>query len=178
MRAHYYNVCSYYGCVITASACRLLICVHCLLLYCSSRLVNKKTEGKDRRMSVLGAESYAAVCHLVTDVAALSTEERSHVLWYACDGGDLNMVKSAIRAGCDVDHFRRGHSPLMMASIRGHDDVVKELILAGCKVDLWSSKCSVVWFGFIAKMASLWPSLALSVGMALLVWGTGIGRLC
>ena len=120
-------------------------------------------------MSVLGAESYAAVCHLVTDVEALSTEERSHILWYACDGGDLSMVKSVIRAGCDVDHFHRGHTPLMMASIRGHDDVVKELILAGCKVDLWSSKCSVGWFGFIAKMASVWPSLALSVGMALLI---------
>ena len=110
-------------------------------------------------MSILGAESYAAVCHLVTDVKALSTEERSHVLWYACDGGDLSMVKSVIRAGCDVDHFHRGHTPLMMASIRGHDDVVKELILAGCKVDLWSSKCSVGWFGFITRMALSWPAL-------------------
>ena len=131
--------------------------------------MNLKTEDKDRRMSVLGAESYAAVCHLVTDVEALSREERSHVLWYACDEGDLSMVKSVIRAGCDVDHFHRGHTPLMMASIRGRDDVVKELILAGCKVDLWSSKCFVGWFGFITKMASVWPSLALSVMMALLV---------
>ena len=120
-------------------------------------------------MSVLGAESYAAVCHLVTDVEALSTEERSHVLWYACDGGDLSMVKSVIRAGCDVDHFHRGHTPLMMASIRGHDDVVKELILAGCKVDRWSSKCSVGWVGFITKMTSVWTSLPLSVIAALLV---------
>ena len=112
-------------------------------------------------MSILGAESYAAVCHLVTDVEALSTEERSHVLWYACDGGDLSMVKSVIRAGCDVDHFHRGHTPLMMASIRGHDDVVKELILAGCKVDLWSSKCSVGWFGFITRMASAWSWVVL-----------------
>ena len=108
-------------------------------------------------MSVLGAESYAAVRHLVTDIEVLSREEQNHVLWYACDGGDLSMVKSVIRAGCDVDHFHRGHTPLMMASIRGHDDVVKELILAGCKVDLWSSKCSVGWFGFITKMASVWP---------------------
>ena len=110
-------------------------------------------------MSVLGAESYAAVCHLVTDIEALSTEERSRVLWYACDGGDLSMVKSVIRAGCDVDHFHRGHTPLMMASIRGHDDVVKELILAGCKVDLWSSRCSVGWFSFLITMASVWVGL-------------------
>ena len=117
-------------------------------------------------MSVLGAESYAAVRHLVTDVEALSTEERSRVLWYACDGGDLSMVKSVIRAGCDVDHFHRGHTPLMMASIGGHDDVVKELILAGCKVDLWSSKCSVGWFSFLIKMASVW--------IGLVVWGIAI----
>ena len=107
-------------------------------------------------MSVLGAESYAAVRHLLTDVEALSTEERSRVLWYACDGGDLSMVKSVIRAGCDVDHFHRGHTPLMMASIGGHDDVVKELILTGCKVDLWSSKCSVGWCGFFTRMPSTW----------------------
>ena len=113
-------------------------------------------------MSVLEAEIYAAVCHLVTDVKALSTEERSHVLWYACDGGDLSMVKLVIRAGCDVDHFHRGHTPLMMASIRGHDD-------AGCKVDLWSSKCSVGWFGFLTKMASAWPSLATSSMVVLLM---------
>ena len=114
-------------------------------------------------MSVLGAECYAAVRHLVTDVEALSREERSHVLWYACDGGDLSMVKSVIRAGCDVDHFHRGHTPLMVASIGGHDDVVKELILAGCKVDLWSSKCSVGWFSFLIKMASVWTGLVVWV---------------
>ena len=112
-------------------------------------------------MSILGEESYAAVCHLVTDVEVLSREERNHVLWYACDGGDLSMGKSVIKAGCDVDHFHRGHTPLMMASIRGYDDV-RELILAGCKVDLQSSKCSVGWFRFITKMASAWP--------AMLVW--------
>ena len=130
--------------------------------------MSRKARGQ-YNMSVLGAESYAAVCHLMTDVEALSREERSHILWYACDGGDLSMVKSVIRAGCDMDHFHRGHTPLMMASIRGRDDVVKELILAGCKVDLRSSKCSVGWFGFITKMASVWPSLAMSSMVALFV---------
>ena len=109
-------------------------------------------------MSTLLAESYAAVRDLVTDVKVLSTEERNHVLWYACDGGDLGLVKSVIRAGCDVDHFHRGHTPLMMASIRSHDDVVKELILAGCKVDLRSSKCFVGWFRFITKVVSVWAT--------------------
>ena len=108
-------------------------------------------------MSTVGDENYAAVRHLVTDVEVLSREGQNHVLWYACDGGDLSMVKSVIRAGCDVNHFHRGHTPLMMASIRGHDEVVKELILAGCKVDLQSRKCFVGWLRFITKMASAWP---------------------
>ena len=79
------------------------------------------------------------------------------------------MVKSVIRAGCDVDHFHRGHTPLMMASIRGHDDVVKELILAGCKVDLPSSKCFIGWFRFITKMALAWPSLVVWAMVTLFV---------
>ena len=115
------------------------------------------------------AESYAVVRHLVTDVEELSTEERNHVLWHTCDGGDLSMVKSVIRAGCDLDHFHRGHTPLMMASIRGHDDVVKELILAGCKVDLRSEWCFVGWFQFISKMVRAWPALVVWAVLTLLV---------
>ena len=120
-------------------------------------------------MSVLGAKSYAAVCHLVTDVEVLSREERNHVLWYACDGGDLSLVKSVISTGCDVDHLHRGHTPLMIASSRGHDDVVKELILAGCKVDLRSRKCFVGWFKFIAKMASAWEGMMMGAMIVLLL---------
>ena len=132
-------------------------------------------------MSVVQAESYAVVRHLVTDVEKLSTEERNHVLWYACDGGDLSMVKSVIRAGCDVDHFHRGHTPLMMASIRGHDDVIKELILAGCKVDLRSKWCFVGWVQFISKMVRAWPALVVWAVLTLLlqiVPNLGVQLLC
>ena len=132
-------------------------------------------------MSILQAESYAMVHHLVTDVEELSREERNHVLWYACDGGDLSMVKSVIRTGCDVDHFHRGHTPLMMASIRGHDDVVKELILAGCKVDLRSEWCFVGWFQFITKMVRAWSALVVWAVLTLLlqiVPNVGVRLLC
>ena len=132
-------------------------------------------------MSILLAESYAAVCDLVTDVKVLSTEERNHVLWYACDGGDLSMAKSVIRAGCDVDHFHRGHTPLMMASIRGHDDVVKELILAGCKVDLQSSKCCIGWFRFVTKMVSVWATYvvwAVATLLMIVVPNTWVQMVC
>ena len=130
----------------------------CTSFYCSYNLVNLD-KGKDNRMSILQADSYAVIRLLVNDVKELSTEERSHILWYACDGGDIYMVKSVIRAGCDVDHCHKGHTPLMMASIRGHDKIVKELILAECKVDQQSKVYFVSWLQFIVKLARAWPDL-------------------
>ena len=102
-----------------------------------------------------------------TDFEGLTPVARSEILWHACDRGDLDAVKSVIRAGCDVNHFHRGHTPLMMASIRGHDYVVKELILAGCRVDQRSKGCLVDWQSFITKMAAAWPTL---VALAVLVF--------
>ena len=69
-------------------------------------------------------------------VERLSKEDRSHILWHACDEGKLDMVQSVITAGCDVDHIHEGQTPVMMATLRGHDRIVKELILANCDVNL------------------------------------------
>ena len=68
-------------------------------------------------------------------VEHLSTEDRSRILWHACDKDDLDMVQSVIREGCDVNHIHKGQTPVMMATLRGHDSIVKELILANCDVN-------------------------------------------
>ena len=96
---------------------------------------------KDKKgmTAVLLAKSYDMVDQLVRDVGELSREDRSHILWHACDFGDLSMVKSVIEAGCDVDHIHRGQTPVMMATLRGHDSIVKELILANCDVKIRAS---------------------------------------
>ena len=81
------------------------------------------------------AKSYDMVHQLIGDVDSLSREDRSRILWHACDVGDLSMVQSVIEAGCDVDHIHKGHTPLMMATLGGHNQIVKELILANCDVN-------------------------------------------
>ena len=99
--------------------------------------------------AVLLAKSYDMVRQLVVakcrlpvegglPVYRLSREDRSRILWHACDVGDLSMVRSVIEAGCDVDHIHKGQTPLMMATLRGQDSIVKELILANCDVNFGS----------------------------------------
>ena len=91
--------------------------------------------------AVLLAKNYDMVHQLVGDVDHLLREDRSRILWHACDIGDLSMVQSVIGADCDVDHIHRGQTPVMMATLRGHDIIVKELILSNCDVNFKSSAC-------------------------------------
>ena len=92
-------------------------------------------EDKKGMTAVLLAKSYDMVHQLVGDVDSLSRDDCSHILWQACDSGDLSMVRSVIEAGCDVDHIHKGQTPVMMATLRGHNQIVKELILANCDVN-------------------------------------------
>ena len=95
---------------------------------------------KDKKMTaVLLARNYDVIRQLIQGngvVERLSKEDRSHILWHACDEGDLNIVQCVITAGCDVNYFHKGQTPVMMATLRGHDRIVKELILANCDVNL------------------------------------------
>ena len=99
------------------------------------------TSVKDKKemTAVLLAWNYDVIHQLgiqhAGGVKHLSKEYRSRVLWHACDKGELDMVQSVIREGCDVDHFHKGQTPVMMATLRGHDRIVKELILANCDVN-------------------------------------------
>ena len=54
------------------------------------------------------AKNYDMVDQLVRNVDRLLREDRSYILWHACDSGDLSMVQSVIEAGCDVDHIHKG----------------------------------------------------------------------
>ena len=99
------------------------------------------TSVKDRNgmSAVLLAWNYDVIHQLgIQDaggVKHLSKEYRSRILWHACDKGDLEMVQFVIGEGCDVDHVHKGQTPVMMATLRGHDRIVKELILANCDVN-------------------------------------------
>ena len=94
---------------------------------------------KNGMTAVLLAWNYDVIHQLgIQDAGSLkhlSKEDCSRILWHACDKGDLDMVQSVIREGCDVDHVHKGQTPVMMATLRGHDRIVKELILANCDVN-------------------------------------------
>ena len=96
-------------------------------------------EDRNGMTAVLLARNYDVIRQLrlqhAGGVKHLSKEDCSRVLWHACDEGDLSMVQSVIREGCDVDHVHKGQTPVMMATLRGHDRIVKELILANCDVN-------------------------------------------
>ena len=101
-------------------------------------VVDISLKDKKGMTAVLLAKSYDMVVQLVRDVHCLSREDRGHILWHACDFGDLSMVQSVIEAGCDVDHIHKGQTPVMMATLRRHHSIVKELILANCDVSIKS----------------------------------------
>ena len=114
---------------------------------------------KDKKgmSTVLLAKSYDTVRQLVGDVDSLSRDDCSRILWHACDVGDLSMVRSVIEAGCDVDHVCKGHTPMMMATGKGHDDIVKELILANCDV---SFKSGILYHEMGDAAATFWVSVS------------------
>ena len=125
-------------------------------------------EAKNGMTAVLLAKSYDMVCQLVKDVDCQSRGDRSRILWHACDVGDLSMARSGIEAGCDVDHIHQGQTPVMMAALRGHDSIVKELILANCNVkfksDIFSGSSITPNFGSLNR-ASYWMAVAVCVLM-------------
>ena len=54
----------------------------------------------------------------------------------ACIKGDLERVRQLIQEGQDVNRGNRfGWTPLMLAALNGHDQVVQELIRAGADVN-------------------------------------------
>ena len=76
-------------------------------------------------------------------VASLSEKEQEALLHCACREGDVAVVEALIDAGCDVNcrsfdsdggAFYSVGTPLMKAANRGHEEVVRKLILAGANL--------------------------------------------
>ena len=135
---------------------------------------------KNGMTAVLLARNYDVIHQLwiqhAGGVTHLSKEDRSRILWHACDEGDLSMVQSVIRESCDVDHVHKGQTPVMMATLRGHGRIVKKLILANCDVnqhskgyysDLRSSlslgrqflPSAMIWIGIMVPLFAHDPEL-------------------
>lgn len=55
----------------------------------------------------------------------------------AAHGGDLELVRTLIASGVELDHTaKHGLSALMLAVIGGHIEIVRALVQAGARQDL------------------------------------------
>ena len=69
-------------------------------------------------------------------VSILSREEQEKLLCCACLKGDVLVVEALLANGCNMNCLDlNGCTPLMVATEKGHEEVVKKLILAGA--NLW-----------------------------------------
>ena len=70
-------------------------------------------------------------------VSVLSIEEQEKLLYHACCEGDVFVVEALLAGVCDINRiYSTGLTPLMIASEKDHDEVLKKLILAGANLGL------------------------------------------
>ena len=67
-------------------------------------------------------------------VSILSTEEQEELLQHSCCEGDVPVVEALLASGCNMNCVVNGGTPLMVATEKGHEGVVKKLILAGANI--------------------------------------------
>ena len=73
------------------------------------------------------------------NVSILSREQQEDLLHCACHAGDVFVVEAVLEApsGCDMNCANSfGYTPLMDATEKGHEEIVKKLILAGANVGM------------------------------------------
>ena len=62
-------------------------------------------------------------------------EVNEKVFYHACNEGDVFVVEALLASGCDINCADSdGLTPLMVATVKGHEEVVKKLFLAGANL--------------------------------------------
>ena len=69
-------------------------------------------------------------------VSILSTEEQERLLHHACREGNVFVVEALLAIGCNMNCVSFGFTPLMDATEKDHEEVVKKLILAGANLGM------------------------------------------
>ena len=68
-------------------------------------------------------------------VSILLTEEQEQLLYLACCESDVLVVEALLASGCNVNCVcSTGYTPLMAATEKGHEELVKKLILVGANL--------------------------------------------
>ena len=71
-------------------------------------------------------------------VSVLSREEQEKLLHHACLVGSVFVVEALLASGCDMNCVYFGFTPLMVATKKGHEEVVKKLISAGANLGIYT----------------------------------------
>ena len=111
--------------------------VHTLLQNgCSIRILS--TEEQERLFRCAFREGNVFVVRTLVkngySIRILSTVEQERLLHLACLEGDVFVVEALLAIGCDMNCVSFGFTPLMDATEKDHEEVVKKLILAGANV--------------------------------------------
>lgn len=71
--------------------------------------------------------------------------------------GDLQRVEEALHAGANVNarDFDRGASPLILATVQNHTEVVKKLVQAKAKLDATDGGGSALYYACLAHAESI-----------------------
>ena len=71
-----------------------------------------------------------------TRVSVLSRKEQEKLLHRACREDDVLVVEVLLANGCNINCVFNEDTPLMVAAVKGHEKVVKKLILAGANLEM------------------------------------------
>ena len=113
--------------------------VHTLLQNgCSIRILS--TEEQERLFRCAFREGNVFVVRTLVkngySIRILSTEEQERLLHFACLEGDVFVVEALLAIGCNMNCVSFGFTPLMDATEKDNEEVVKKLILAGANLGM------------------------------------------
>ena len=113
--------------------------------YCTSSLSTEEQEmlflhAFDKSGTFVGDVGFiieALLQNGVVMVSILSSTQQQRLLHLACDVNALTVADALITNGCNVNYANKSkHTPLMFAAHRGHEELVKKLLLANAKVGM------------------------------------------
>ena len=119
---------------------RDLLAIRCLFKD-SGRVSILSREEQEKLLHLAYHQGYDFVVHTLLKngcrVNILSREEGEGLLRLACLDGDACVIESLLASSCDVNCVDlAGFTPLMIATVKDHEEVVKKLILAGANLGI------------------------------------------
>ena len=103
------------------------------------------TEEQEQLLKIAFRENDVFVIHSLLEdgcrVSILSTQEQEKLLHLACRVGAVLIVEALLASGCNINCvYSNGFTPLMVATEKDHEEVVKKLILANADLIMQTAR--------------------------------------